>query len=157
MVQRALITGITGQDGSYLAEFLLNKGYEVHGIIRHASTFNTRRIDHLYVDPHLAEARLFMHYGDLVDGSRMVGLLAQIQPEGLQHLQPARTVPFRADQFVSLKLRVARIGGARPPGFRKREEAARMRPVIALHAVAEAGPHSSTSSHHGLSAKCTPT
>ena len=65
-VKRALITGITGQDGSYLAEFLLNKGYEVHGIIRRASTFSTRRIDHLYVDPHVAGAPLFLHYGELL-------------------------------------------------------------------------------------------
>ena len=72
MVKRALITGITGQDGSYLAELLLDKGYEVHGIIRRASTFNTRRIDHLYVDPHDAGRRLFLHYGDLTDGSRLV-------------------------------------------------------------------------------------
>ena len=73
-MKRALITGITGQDGSYLAEFLLNKGYEVHGIIRRASTFNTRRIDHLYVDPHVRGRRLFMHYGELVDGSRLTVL-----------------------------------------------------------------------------------
>ena len=79
MVKRALITGITGQDGSYLAEFLLNKGYEVHGIIRRASTFNTHRIDHLYVDPHVAGARLFLHYGELVDGSRLSALLSQIR------------------------------------------------------------------------------
>ena len=65
MTKRALITGITGQDGSYLAEFLLNKGYEVHGVIRRASTFTTRRIDHLYVDPHEPGAKLLLHYGDL--------------------------------------------------------------------------------------------
>jgi GDPmannose 4,6-dehydratase len=67
MRKKALITGITGQDGSYLAEFLLSKGYEVHGIIRRASTFNTVRIDHIYVDPHEPSARLFLHYGDLSD------------------------------------------------------------------------------------------
>ncbi len=63
-MKRALITGVTGQDGSYLAEFLLSKGYEVHGLIRRASTFNTGRIDHIYSDPHMTETRLFLHYGD---------------------------------------------------------------------------------------------
>jgi GDPmannose 4,6-dehydratase len=98
MVKRALITGITGQDGSYLAEFLLNKGYEVHGIIRHASMFNTRRIDHLYVDPHVAEARLFIHYGDLVDGSRMAVLLSQIQPDEVYHLAAQSHVRVSFDE-----------------------------------------------------------
>ena len=79
-VRRALITGITGQDGSYLAELLLDKDYEVHGLIRRASTFNTSRIDHLYVDPHEADARLFLHYADLTDGSRLVTLLKRIDP-----------------------------------------------------------------------------
>jgi len=86
LAKRALITGITGQDGSYLAEFLLNKGYEVHGLIRRASTFNTARIDHLYVDPHSADARLFLHYGDLSDGARLVTLLAQVQPNEVYNL-----------------------------------------------------------------------
>ena len=69
--KRALITGITGQDGSYLAELLLQKGYEVHGGSRRASTFNTARIDHLYNDPHIAGTKLYLHYGDLSDGSRL--------------------------------------------------------------------------------------
>lgn len=86
MTKRALITGITGQDGSYLAELLLDKGYEVHGIIRRASTFNTARIDHLYVDPHDPEARLFLHYGDLSDGVRLVTLLAEIDPDEVYNL-----------------------------------------------------------------------
>ena len=81
MTKRALITGITGQDGSYLAELLLRKGYEVHGLIRRASMFNTARIDHLYVDPHVPEARLFLHYGDLSDGVRMVTLLSEVRPD----------------------------------------------------------------------------
>lgn len=76
----ALITGITGQDGSYLAEQLIDKGYMVHGLIRRASTFNTARIDHLYADPHDPDARLFLHYGDLTDGSRLVTLLERIAP-----------------------------------------------------------------------------
>ena len=86
MTQRAFITGITGQDGSYLAEFLLGKGYEVHGLIRRASTFNTARIDHLYVDPHSEDARLFLHYGDLSDGARLVTLLAEVQPDEVYNL-----------------------------------------------------------------------
>jgi GDPmannose 4,6-dehydratase len=86
MTKRALITGITGQDGSYMAELLLGKGYEVHGLIRRASTFNTSRIDHLYVDPHSPDARLFLHYGDLSDGARLVTLLADINPDEVYNL-----------------------------------------------------------------------
>jgi GDPmannose 4,6-dehydratase len=85
-VKRALITGITGQDGSYLADFLLGKGYEVHGIIRRASTFNTSRIDHLYQDPHVHGVRLFLHYGDLADSVHLVKLLYRLQPEEIYHL-----------------------------------------------------------------------
>jgi GDPmannose 4,6-dehydratase len=84
--KRALITGITGQDGSYLAELLLDKGYEVHGVIRRSSTFNTSRIDHLYQDPHQADARLFLHYGDLTDASRLVTLLEKVDPREVYHL-----------------------------------------------------------------------
>jgi GDPmannose 4,6-dehydratase len=98
MVKRALIIGITGQDGSYLAEFLLNKGYEVHGIIRRASAFNTDRINHLYVDPHLAGARLFLHYGDLVDGSRMAVLLSTIRPHEVYHLAAQSHVRVSFDE-----------------------------------------------------------
>jgi GDPmannose 4,6-dehydratase len=85
-VKRALITGITGQDGSYLAELLLEKGYEVHGLIRRASTFNTSRVEHLYRDPHDEGTRFFLHYGDLTDGSRLVTLLQRVQPEEVYHL-----------------------------------------------------------------------
>ncbi|MFX1757355.1 GDP-mannose 4,6-dehydratase [Rhodococcus sp. As11] len=85
-MKRALITGITGQDGSYLAELLLSKGYEVHGLIRRSSTFNTSRIEHLYVDPHDPEARIFLHYGDLSDGARLVTLLSEIRPEEVYNL-----------------------------------------------------------------------
>ncbi|NJL45287.1 MAG: GDP-mannose 4,6-dehydratase [Leptolyngbyaceae cyanobacterium SM2_3_12] len=84
--KRAFITGITGQDGSYLAELLLEKGYEVHGIIRRTSTFNTDRIDHMYVDPHNEEARLFLHYGDLTDGTMLRRLLEQVQPHEVYNL-----------------------------------------------------------------------
>ena len=83
---KALITGITGQDGSYLAEFLLSKGYEVHGLIRRASTFNTARIDHLYHDPHDPEARLFLHYGDLVNAEQMTPLIYEVRPDEIYHL-----------------------------------------------------------------------
>jgi GDPmannose 4,6-dehydratase len=85
-LKRALITGITGQDGSYLAEFLLDKGYEVHGIIRRASTFNTGRIDHLYKDPHINDVRLFLYYGDIADSSNLAKLLYRIQPDEIYHL-----------------------------------------------------------------------
>jgi GDPmannose 4,6-dehydratase len=85
-VKRALITGITGQDGSYLADFLLGKGYEVHGIIRRASTFNTARIDHLYQDPHVHGVRLFLHYGDLADSVHLVKLLYSLKPDEIYHL-----------------------------------------------------------------------
>ncbi len=86
MPQRALITGITGQDGSYLAEYLLSKGYEVHGIIRRASTFNTHRIEHIYVDPHEPEARLFLYYGDLSDAGLLTELIWNIQPDEIYNL-----------------------------------------------------------------------
>src|SRR5437867_450913 len=85
-VKKALITGITGQDGSYLAELLLEKGYEVHGIIRRASTFNTERIDHLYQDPHINGVRLFLHYGDIADSTNLIKLLYRLQPDEIYHL-----------------------------------------------------------------------
>ncbi len=85
-MKKALITGITGQDGSYLAELLLSKGYEVHGIIRRASTFNTQRIDHIYVDPHTPGAKLFLHYGDLSDSGQLTNLIYNIQPDEIYHL-----------------------------------------------------------------------
>ena len=85
-MKKALITGITGQDGSYLAEFLLSKGYEVHGIIRRASTFNTSRLEHIYVDPHNPNARLFMHYGDLSDSEEISTIIYNIKPNEVYHL-----------------------------------------------------------------------
>jgi GDPmannose 4,6-dehydratase len=98
MTKRALITGITGQDGSYLAELLLEKGYEVHGLIRRASTFNTARIEHLYQDPHDPDARLFLHYGDLTDGSRLTTLLGQIEPDEIYHLAAQSHVRVSFDE-----------------------------------------------------------
>ena len=85
-MKKALITGITGQDGSYLAELLLAKGYEVHGIIRRDSTFNTGRIDHLYKDPHINGVKLFLHYGDIADSTNLIKLLYRIQPDEVYHL-----------------------------------------------------------------------
>jgi GDPmannose 4,6-dehydratase len=85
-MKRALITGITGQDGSYLAEFLLHKGYEVHGIIRRASTFNTQRLDHIYVDPHVLGAKIHLHYSDLSDPGLMTQMMYSIKPDEVYHL-----------------------------------------------------------------------
>jgi GDPmannose 4,6-dehydratase len=107
-MKRALITGITGQDGSYLAELLLEKGYEVHGIIRRASTFNTDRIDHLYQDPHLNNVRLFLHYGDLCDSVALVKLLYELKPDevynlGAQsHVRVSFDVPESTGDIVGL-------------------------------------------------------
>jgi GDPmannose 4,6-dehydratase len=102
-VKRALITGITGQDGSYLADFLLGKGYEVHGIIRRVSTFNTSRIDHLYQDPHVHGVRLFLHYGDLADSVHLVKLLYNLQPDEIYHLgaQSHVRVSFEIPEYTA--------------------------------------------------------
>ncbi len=86
MTKTALITGITGQDGSYLAELLLEKGYDVHGIVRRCSTFNTDRIDHIYKDPHEKDAKLFLHYGDLTDGQNLTNLVLDVQPDEIYNL-----------------------------------------------------------------------
>ncbi len=99
---RALITGITGQDGSYLAEFLLGKGYEVHGIIRRASTFNTHRIDHIYIDPHESDAKMLLHYGDLSDPGLLTELIYNIVPDEIYHLgaQSHVRVSFDMPEFT---------------------------------------------------------
>jgi GDPmannose 4,6-dehydratase len=98
----ALITGITGQDGSYLAEFLLSKGYEVHGLIRRSSSFNTSRIDHIYQDPHAADIRLLLHYGDLIDGVGLTNLVREIQPTEVYNLaaQSHVQVSFSMPQYT---------------------------------------------------------
>ena len=100
---KALITGITGQDGSYLAELLLSKGYEVHGIIRRASTFNTARIDHIFVDPHEPHARLFLHYGDLSDSGQISNVIYNIKPDEVYHLgaQSHVRVSFDVPEYTS--------------------------------------------------------
>lgn len=102
--KKALITGITGQDGSYLAEFLLEHGYEVHGLIRRSSSFNTARIDHLYQDPHDPNARLFLHYADLTDGTRLVTLLEKINPDEVYNLaaQSHVRVSFDEPEYTAL-------------------------------------------------------
>jgi GDPmannose 4,6-dehydratase len=99
----ALITGITGQDGSYLAELLLSKGYEVHGLIRRASTFNTSRIDHIYEDPHVPNPKLFLHYGDLTDGVGLTNLVRDIQPAEIYNLaaQSHVMVSFTMPQYTA--------------------------------------------------------
>jgi GDPmannose 4,6-dehydratase len=101
-MKKALITGITGQDGSYLAELLLDKGYEVHGIIRRSSTFNTQRIDHLYQDPHINDVRLFLHYGDMTDSSMLARLVGDIRPDEVYNLaaQSHVRVSFDCPEFT---------------------------------------------------------
>jgi len=103
MVKKALITGITGQDGAYLAEFLLDKGYEVHGIKRRASSFNTDRIDHLYQDPHEKEQRFFLHYGDLSDSMNLVRIIQQIEPDEIYNLgaQSHVAVSFESPEYTA--------------------------------------------------------
>ncbi len=124
MTKRALITGITGQDGSYLAELLLGKGYEVHGLIRRASTFNTSRIDHLYQDPHVDGTKLFLHYGDQSDGARLVSLMYEIAPDEVYNLaaqshvrvsfdEPEHTADTTGTGTVRL-LEAVRAAGIRP-------------------------------------------
>jgi len=108
----ALITGITGQDGSYLAELLLSKGYEVHGLIRRSSTFNTSRIDHLYEDPHEPNPKLFLHYGDLIDGVGLTNLLRDINPDEVYNLgaQSHVQVSFTMPQYTAQVDAVGAVG-----------------------------------------------
>jgi GDPmannose 4,6-dehydratase len=103
MTKRALITGITGQDGAYLAEFLLAKGYEVHGIKRRSSSFNTERIDHLYQDPHETNRRLVLHYGDLTDATNLIRILQQVQPDEVYNLgaQSHVAVSFETPEYTA--------------------------------------------------------
>ena len=103
MVKRALITGITGQDGSYLAELLIVKGYSVHGIKRRASSFNTFRIDHLYQDPHESDPRLVLHYGDLTDSTNLIRIIQQVQPDEIYNLgaQSHVAVSFEAPEYTA--------------------------------------------------------
>jgi GDPmannose 4,6-dehydratase len=108
----ALITGITGQDGSYLAEFLLAKGYEVHGLIRRSSSFNTARIDHIYQDPHVPNPKLFLHYGDLIDGVGLTNLIREIKPDEVYNLgaQSHVQVSFSMPQYTGQVDAVGAVG-----------------------------------------------
>ena len=110
--KRALITGVTGQDGSYLAELLLSKGYEVHGLIRRSSTFNTSRIDHIYQDPHESDPLLFLHYGDLIDGVGLTNLVREIQPTEVYNLgaQSHVQVSFTMPQYTGQVDAVGAVG-----------------------------------------------
>jgi GDPmannose 4,6-dehydratase len=102
-MKKALITGITGQDGSYLAEFLLEKGYEVHGIKRRASSFNTQRVDHIYQDPHVGDQRFVLHYGDLTDSSNLTRIMGQVQPDEVYNLgaQSHVAVSFESPEYTA--------------------------------------------------------
>ncbi len=102
-MKKALITGITGQDGSYLAELLLEKGYEVHGIKRRASLFNTQRVDHIYEDPHIANSRFKLHYGDLTDSSNLTRIISEIQPDEVYNLgaQSHVAVSFECPEYTA--------------------------------------------------------
>src|SRR6187549_1882856 len=103
MAKKALITGVTGQDGAYLAELLLGKGYEVHGIKRRASSFNTDRIDHLYQDPHELNRRLVLHYGDLTDATNLIRIIQQVQPDEIYNLgaQSHVQVSFETPEYTA--------------------------------------------------------
>src|ERR671923_547708 len=100
--KKALVTGFTGQDGSYLSELLLDKGYEVHGIVRRSSSFNTNRIDHLYRDPHEEDVRIFTHYGDLSDSVALTKLIYELQPDEVYHLgaQSHVMVSFQIPEYT---------------------------------------------------------
>src|SRR5690606_25583732 len=102
-MKKALITGITGQDGSYLAEFLLEQGYEVHGIKRRASSFNTQRVDHIYQDPHVEHPRLVLHHGDLTDSSNLTRIIQQVRPDEVYNLgaQSHVAVSFESPEYTA--------------------------------------------------------
>ena len=102
-MKKALITGITGQDGSYLAEFLLDKGYEVHGIKRRSSIFNTERIDHIFQDPHKQDKNFYLHYGDLTDSSNLTRILSDVRPDEIYNLgaQSHVAVSFETPEYTS--------------------------------------------------------
>ena len=101
--KKALITGVTGQDGSYLAELLLSKGYEVHGVKRRASSFNTQRIDHIYQDPHIDDTRFFLHFGDMTDSTNLIRIMAEVQPDEIYYLaaQSHVQVSFETAEYTS--------------------------------------------------------
>ncbi len=102
-MKKALITGVTGQDGSYLAEFLLQKGYEVHGIKRRSSSFNTSRIDHIYKDPHIENSKFILHYGDLTDSTNLIRIIQQVRPNEIYNLgaQSHVAVSFETPEYTA--------------------------------------------------------
>jgi GDPmannose 4,6-dehydratase len=102
-MKKALITGVTGQDGAYLSEFLLKKGYEVHGIKRRSSSFNTQRVDHLYQDPHVENKNFILHYGDLTDTSNLIRIIQQVQPDEIYNLgaQSHVQVSFEVPEYTA--------------------------------------------------------
>ena len=106
MRRTAFITGVTGQDGAYLAELLLAKGYEVHGLKRRASSFNTDRIDHLYQDPHEPDVRMFLHYGDLTDATSLIRVIQEIQPDEIYNLGAQSHVSYMEIGRASCRERV---------------------------------------------------
>jgi GDPmannose 4,6-dehydratase len=128
-MKRALITGITGQDGSYLAEFLLEKGYEVHGIKRRASSLNTQRIDHIYQDPHSPNPKLKLHYGDLTDTSNLTRILREVEPDEIYNLgaQSHVAVSFEAPEYTA---EVDAIGTLNSTALFKKLRSAKQRPFI---------------------------
>ena len=113
-MKKALITGVTGQDGSYLAEMLIKEGYEVHGIKRRASSFNTQRIDHIYEDPHDSGAKLRLHYGDLTDSSNLTRIISEVEPDEIYNLgaQSHVGVSFETPEYTA---NVDALGGPRTP------------------------------------------
>jgi len=132
-MKKALITGVTGQDGSYLAELLLEKGYEVHGIKRRASSFNTQRVDHIYQDPHVEHQNFVLHYGDLTDSSNLTRILQEIQPDEVYNLgaQSHVAVSFESPEYTADvdamgTLRI--LEAIRLLGRRKRHVSIRLRP-----------------------------
>ena len=115
-MKKALITGITGQDGSYLAELLLDKGYEVHGIVRRASTFNTSRLDHLYKDPLVDDTKLYLHYGDLADAVQLVKLLYDLQPDEIYNLEHKAMFVFHSIFLNTQEMLPVQLGFWKPFG-----------------------------------------
>ena len=113
-MKKAIITGITGQDGAYLAEFLLNKGYEVHGIKRRTSLFNTQRIDHIYEDPHTPHRHLYLHYGDLTDSTNLIRIIQEVQPDEIYNLaaQSHVQVSFETPEYTA---NADAVGSTSPP------------------------------------------
>ena len=164
-MKKALITGVTGQDGSYLAEFLLEKGYEVHGIKRRASSLNTQRVDHIYEDPHVTDARFKLHYGDLTDTSNLTRLIRDIEPDEIYNLgaQSHVAVSFEAPEYTADVDAIGTLRILEAIRFLGLEERpASIRPPLRSSLASFRRHHSgrrrrSTRARHTLSPKCMPT